>query len=225
MKSKKIHIKHIFIARAGFANSSEHVHYVSMLTDNLKYIDYEFIVKQTSLSFSLSYRIIQLMQPFCIDKNTTVVLHDSVKEFSPLHLYFIILHQHIPFTLQYGISTASLVRRICSFHHTYVKNKKCSEINEQYFNKVWKKLVKHKACSWINANIDAQIQQHGDKVRRRKQLARVGAYYMVIRSYLMDIHNRSINKKNIDNEVVIKNEDNINSISSQTQTSYFDITV
>ena len=37
---------------------------------------------------------------------------------------------------------------------------------------------------------------------------------MVIRSYLMDIHNRSINKKNIDDEVVIKNEDNINSISS-----------
>ena len=37
---------------------------------------------------------------------------------------------------------------------------------------------------------------------------------MVIRSYLMDIHNRCINKKNIDDEIVIKNEDNINSISS-----------
>lgn len=36
---------------------------------------------------------------------------------------------------------------------------------------------------------------HSDNVKRRKQLARIGAYYIVIRTYLMDIHNRSVNKK------------------------------
>lgn len=195
MKTKKIHIKHIFIARSYFAKPIQHVHTVSMLTDNLKYIEYEFIVKQTSLSFSLSCRIMQLMQPFCIDKNTVIVFHDSVEEHSPLHLYFILLHQHIAFNLQYGISTSSLIRRICSFHHAYIKGKKCSEITDSYFSKVWKKLVKNKACSWINAALDQQLQMHSDNVKRRKQLARIGAYYIVIRTYLMDIHNRSVNKK------------------------------
>lgn len=55
--------------------------------------------------------------------------------------------------------------------------------------------MKNKACSWINAALDQQLQMHSDNVKRRKQLARIGAYYIVIRTYLMDIHNRSVNKK------------------------------
>ena len=224
---QKIHIKHIFISHLNTSNKSKSIYSISMLTDKLKYAEYEIGILQTCLTKCLTKRIMQLMQPFAIDKNTTVVFHESVEEFSPFHLYFIILHQHIPFTLQHGLTTADLLRRICAFHHTYAKNKKSSNITEMQFNKIWKKLVQHSPCSWIDSKIDKQLNQHGKDVERRKRLARVGAYYMVIRRYLMDIHNRSINKKiyKNSNANAQKIEIDYQHQNSQSQNCYFDITV
>lgn len=210
----------MFIARFCLSGRQRNLYDIAIVTDDMRYIEYEVVQKHQHLTKYVAKRLMDLMASYTIDSKSTILLQDTVDHLSPLHLYFKILHQHINFKFD-TVSLDRAARRVS----VSVLSKKDSEVDRKYFNKLWNRIIRNKSCPWITQNIDNKLQNLSYNVAKRKRTLRFFAYYMVKRRRLMEVHNRSIQKKlNIEAQLQQQQSmPSIQDISSKNQ--FFDVTV
>ena len=211
----------MFIARFCLHGRQRSVYDIAVVTDDMRYIEYEVVQKQKHLTKYVAKRLIDLMASYTIDDKTTVLMQDTVEHLSPLHLYFKILHQHINFKFE----TVDLDRATRRVSVQLLRAKKYSEVNKKYFNKLWSKLIKNKSCPWITQCIDNKLQNLSKSNAKRKRMLRFFAYYMVKRRKLMEIHNRCIQNKQHREAIVQQQQETLVVQSDTRKDQYFDVSV
>lgn len=169
---------------------------ISILTDDFQYVEFEFSYMLPHISKTLAGRIRQLFVDFTLDSTSQIIVSDIVStEDNPFYVYLMFLHQHMQFNIN-KITLDNIVRRIGTYHRTYIKNTKISQISKRHFNALWIKLIEMEKCPWISKQIEYDLQMKSKSFAIRKRRCRMALYYMVVRQYLMSLKNRSIQKSN-----------------------------
>lgn len=185
-KTKLIHIKYLYISKE---NDKTTQHLISIVTDNYEYVDFILQIKKPYISHDIAKRIRRAFQKYEIDVKTFVAVNELIHEKSPIYVYIMFLHQHIQFNLR-RTPLDIAIRRIATYHRTYLHNRKPSTIDRKYANKIWNKLIELEKCPWITQNIEYDLQNLSTSKYTLKRNARLVMYYAVVKDYITNIHRK-----------------------------------
>lgn len=67
MAAQKTHIMHMFIARFCLSGRQRNLYDIAIVTDDMRYIEYEVVQKQQHLTKYVAKRLMDLMASYTID--------------------------------------------------------------------------------------------------------------------------------------------------------------
>lgn len=179
-QTNKLHIKYLFISRI---LKEKTVLDIGIVTDDLKYIEYEVTFRVDKISESTIFRLNALFRDFRIDKTTDVCLY-RIREADSICLYLRILQQQMQFNI-HSVELGKMCRRIFAYHGvSRRKNLKDRQVTKWYFKQVWRYLVDRNKCPWITQQFDDSLHLKSPEYEKRKRVVRFGAYYMFVKEYL-----------------------------------------
>lgn len=179
---KRIQLAGIFVQH--FQNGHKlGVHDIAFVTVNGDYIEYEITLRQDRLLTPLLVKkLTKLMSDYQITPNTDICLMEDVSKTDPIRMYLRIVCQQMRTNVK-TITLKQMIGRICSYSHNLVSKRVIESVQiANYVNRIWIKLVERKRCKWINAEYGEYLNtRNWHKFRLRKQLLRIGAFYILLK--------------------------------------------
>lgn len=187
--NSRLIIKHLFVLN--YKSSEKDLNKVidiAVVTTDGKYVEYEFRITQNDLTFFTVSRFKSLFADFQFTPNSDVCFYDNIREKHPLYMFVSIIAQQMMFPIKW-ISADKIVGRIGSLFPHYL-NKPVTPGHYKNVRKgclrnihlIWKRVIRNGRCPWITADYDAYLNTVAQKMRARKRLLRLGAWYQVLKT-------------------------------------------
>lgn len=174
----KIHVRCLFISKWKYTKS---LYDLGLLTDDFKFFHCQIRTIYKDISTDLWLKLRRTFGPYQLSRTTDIQKTDNISDFEPIASYFKILQSQLHFNMR-SVNPIKLIKRIESYHPTYVKHvTKCACLTD--VPKLWKKILDNNKCPWINKEIDDWLLDAYQSCRERHQFLRLGLYYMVIKQY------------------------------------------
>lgn len=149
----RIHARFIFISKI---NEKAHVYDIGILDDDYNYYEHHLTSKIEALTF-FSYKAFnKIFGKYSITKETEIDILNTIDRKEPLFMYLDILNQQVFANLKV-VDLDMIPRRIAAYHNSYIKNKKSSDINKYYIERLWNKLVELEKCPWITQELNVSL--------------------------------------------------------------------
>ena len=159
---------------------------VAFLTEANRYVEYQPVPRGQAVTPEVQGQYMSLMSEYQLTARTRIFFC-GVGEKEPIRLIFRAFAQPLGIKIR-NVTPDAIVRRICHLHENFINKydkklgryRKDKEPKKYYLQQVWRKLIKQELCPWITAAYDQHIRKRGYReYRYRKQLVRLGMYYML----------------------------------------------
>lgn len=193
--SGRIPIKCLFISKYVKTRSKNPCQYdIAIITPDDKYIEYELVVRQQLLTPFVASRIKQLFSEYRIGYDTSVCITDTILESDPIYVYLTCLGQQIGFDV-HTAGVEKILQRIQSYRYYIFKFKPGMKARRCDLQKIWRKMVETKLCPWITDRYNERLMKMSDIKIYKKQIIRLGGYYMLIKRHMLERDKKSKAKR------------------------------
>lgn len=189
---KRPYVRGIYVSKyvCGKANNVQYD--IAVITAGDRYAEYEVVIRQTSLTYWVLKRLRQLFINYRMDRYTDVVVSDTMNQQDVMTMYLQAVSVHIGFTVHI-VSFDAVFDRICGRYPKILLSKSGKILNVENvtspryaMQSLWRGLVEKKLCPWITSQYNEQVQQYEDEKRYKKQLVRLGAFYLLVKAVKRD---------------------------------------
>lgn len=184
----KVNIRYIYFSTYKETHRTKNcVVDVAILTEDMKYAEYELNTRKNEVTQTVLSQYHSLMADWQLTPRSKIYFHENVGKKAAARIIFKPVAQQFRIQVR-NVTTEGLVRRLCHIHGCFAN--KYRKRLKKYSNdvkggkyhlwKVWRKVVDHGACPWITKEYDAYLMKRGyAEIRRRKQILRLGMYYIL----------------------------------------------
>lgn len=158
---------------------------MAFLTEDRKYVEYQAVTRGTAVTPDVQSQYLSIMSEYQLTARTRVFFC-GVGDGEPIRLIFKAFAQPLGIKIR-NVTAEDVVKRICHSHPSILN--KCDGAGryradrrpkKYYLQRVWRSLIRKGVCPWITDAYDQHLRRRGYReYRYRKQLLRLGAYYML----------------------------------------------
>lgn len=159
---------------------------IAFLTENNRYVEYQLVTRGEAVTPEVQGQYMSLMSEYQLMARTRIFFC-GIGEKEPVRLIFRAFAQPLGIKIR-NITPDCIVKRICHLHENFINKydkklgryRKDKKPKKYYLQQVWRKLVKQGLCPWITDAYDQHLKKRRYReYRYRKQLVRLGMYYML----------------------------------------------